>query len=202
MSLNSTSLVEKACQGNQAAFNKLVNLWYQRVYNFCFNYFSDHDRAMEATQKTFIALHQHLPSLQKPNLFKSWLYRIAINFCHEEERKQKRRGWFFWNTTEKSGEGKTNTSWTSTLPNPEEALQQQELASLLAKALKSLPEEQRVVVIMKEYEGLKFKEIAEVLKMSENTVKSRMYYGLKALRKILEKWNIHQENIDYGAQTR
>ena len=57
--------------------------------------------------------------------------------------------------------------------------------------------EQREVVIMKEYEGLKFREIAEVLNISENTVKSRMYYGLDGLRKILEKKNINKETISY-----
>jgi RNA polymerase sigma factor (sigma-70 family) len=59
-------------------------------------------------------------------------------------------------------------------------------------------EEQREVVIMKEYEGLKFREIAEILNISENTAKSRMYYGLDALRKVLEKKNINKETIGYG----
>jgi RNA polymerase sigma-70 factor (ECF subfamily) len=57
--------------------------------------------------------------------------------------------------------------------------------------------EQREVVIMKEYEGLKFREIAEVLNISENTVKSRMYYGLDGLRKILEKRNLDKDTLGY-----
>jgi len=68
----------------------------------------------------------------------------------------------------------------------------------LQEALLELNDEQREVVIMKEYEGLKFREIAEVLNISENTVKSRMYYGLDGLRKILEKRNINKETIGYG----
>ena len=60
-----------------------------------------------------------------------------------------------------------------------------------------LSEEQREVVIMKEYEGLKFREIAEALHISENTVKSRMYYGLEALKRILERKNINKETIGY-----
>jgi RNA polymerase sigma-70 factor (ECF subfamily) len=63
--------------------------------------------------------------------------------------------------------------------------------------LKELSEEQREVVIMKEYEGLKFREIAEVLNISENTVKSRMYYALDGLKKILDKNNITKETIGY-----
>jgi RNA polymerase sigma-70 factor (ECF subfamily) len=71
--------------------------------------------------------------------------------------------------------------------NPEKQLQQVELSDILQEALMELNEEQREVVIMKEYEGLKFREIAEVLNISENTAKSRMYYGLDGLKKILER---------------
>jgi RNA polymerase sigma-70 factor (ECF subfamily) len=83
------------------------------------------------------------------------------------------------------------------LDNPEKQLQQAELSDILQSALRELNEEQREVVIMKEYEGLKFREIAEVLNISENTVKSRMYYGLDGLRKILERKNINKETIGY-----
>jgi RNA polymerase sigma-70 factor (ECF subfamily) len=71
------------------------------------------------------------------------------------------------------------------------------LSDILQKALLELSEEQREVVIMKEYEGLKFREIAEILNISENTVKSRMYYGLDGLKKILEKKNINKNTIGY-----
>ena len=72
-----------------------------------------------------------------------------------------------------------------------------ELADILQAALSELNVEQREVVIMKEYEGLKFREIAEVLNISENTVKSRMYYGLDGLRKILDRKNITKDTIGY-----
>jgi len=67
----------------------------------------------------------------------------------------------------------------------------------LQSCLMQLSQEQREVVIMKEYEGLKFREIAEALNISENTVKSRMYYGLDGLKKILEQKKITKENIGY-----
>ncbi len=61
----------------------------------------------------------------------------------------------------------------------------------------AINEDQRAVVIMKEYEGLKFREIAEALNISENTVKSKMYYGLESLKRILEKRNINKDTINY-----
>jgi len=68
---------------------------------------------------------------------------------------------------------------------------------LLHKALLQLPNDQRVVVIMKEYEGLTFPEIAEILDEPINTVKSRMYYGLRALKKTFDSWNINKEVFSY-----
>jgi RNA polymerase sigma factor (sigma-70 family) len=81
--------------------------------------------------------------------------------------------------------------------NPERQFRQAELSDLLQQCMMELSDEQREVVIMKEYEGLKFREIAEALQISENTVKSRMYYGLDGLKKILERKNITKETIGY-----
>ncbi len=81
--------------------------------------------------------------------------------------------------------------------NPERALRLTELSDILQECLTTLSDEQREVVIMKEYEGLKFREIAEALNISENTVKSRMYYGLEAMKRILERRNITKETIGY-----
>jgi len=72
-----------------------------------------------------------------------------------------------------------------------------EAVVLLHKALLQLPTEQRIVVIMKEYEGLTFREIAEILEESENTIKSRLYYGLRGLKKTFDSWNINKEVFSY-----
>jgi RNA polymerase sigma-70 factor (ECF subfamily) len=97
-------------------------------------------------------------------------------------------------------EAEDSPKWESSsqrYANPESQYQQAELSDILQQALFELSDEQREVVIMKEYEGLKFREIAEVLNISENTVKSRMYYGLDGLKKILERKNITKDTIGY-----
>ena len=81
--------------------------------------------------------------------------------------------------------------------SPEYQWSQTEAQTIIRHALEKIPEEQRVVIIMKEYQGLKFKEIAEIMGQSINTIKSRMYYGLNALRKIFEQWEINEEAFDY-----
>ncbi|MDH5380669.1 MAG: RNA polymerase sigma factor, partial [Cyclobacteriaceae bacterium] len=83
---HSESLIENARKGNERAISKLVGLWYKRIYNFCFKYFGDHDLAMESTQKTFISMYKSISGLQEIEKFTPWLYRIARNHCHDEER--------------------------------------------------------------------------------------------------------------------
>jgi RNA polymerase sigma factor (sigma-70 family) len=197
--MHSDALITRAREGDKNAQGKLVQLWYKRIYNFSYKFFFDHDLAMEAAQKTFISMHKNLPNLNEATRFRPWLYTIAVNFCREELRKKK---------TAKSvslfdlnpGEAEDSYNWERSeerSENPEKMLRQAELSDLLQKCLMELSEEQREVVIMKEYEGLKFREIAEALNISENTVKSRMYYGLDGLKKIFDKNRITKESIGY-----
>ena len=91
---HSECLVEKSQNGDNHAFGKLVGLWFKRIYNVALKYFGDHDLAMEVTQRTFISVYNNLDSIKDVKSFKYWLYKVAINQCHEEERRQKRKTWF------------------------------------------------------------------------------------------------------------
>lgn len=197
--MHSDSLIERARQGDKNAQGRLVQLWYKRIYNYCYKFFLDHDLAMEAAQKTFISLCRNLQALQDVARFKSWLYKIAVNSCREEARKIKGARAVSFDVVV-NADADDSPTWERAMrrnENPERQYQQQELSDLLQQCLLELSAEQREVVIMKEYEGLKFREIAEALNISENTVKSRMYYGLDALKRILEKRNITKETISY-----
>lgn len=197
--MHSDALITRAREGDKNAQGKLVQLWYKRIYNFAYKFFFDHDLAMEVSQKTFISMYRNIEGLQEVTRFRSWLYTIAVNYCREELRKRKASRAVSLHEL-KPGEGETSYGWEvsgNKQENPERQLRQSELSELLQQCLLELSEEQREVVIMKEYEGLKFREIAEALQISENTVKSRMYYGLDGLKKILERRNITKETIGY-----
>jgi len=197
--MHSDALIQRAKQGDKNAQGRLVQLWYKRIYNFSFKFFMDHDMAMEVSQKTFISMCRNLPGLQEVSRFKAWLYKIAVNYCREELRRKKNNRMTpfenVWNN-----EVENSPVWElsgNRTDNPERQLQLSEVSDFLQSALMEINEDQREVVIMKEYEGLKFREIADALNISENTVKSRMYYGLDSLRKILEKKNINKDTINY-----
>jgi RNA polymerase sigma factor (sigma-70 family) len=192
--MHSDTLISRARQGDQNAQGKLVQLWYKRIYNFSYKFFLDHDLAMEVAQKSFISMCKNVGSLQD-----TARYKIAVNYCREEARKRKcNRSLSFdvvWNR-----EAEESPRWESSsqrYDNPERQYHHGEVSDILQEALMQLNPEQREVVIMKEFEGLKFREIAEVLNISENTVKSRMYYGLDGLKKILESKNITKDTLGY-----
>ena len=81
---------------------------------------------------------------------------------------------------------------------PDTLYMQRQISELVLNSIEKLNEEQREVLIMKEYEGLKFREIAEIIGISENTVKSRLYYGFSNLKKIIEKERVYKESVNYG----
>ncbi len=185
--IDDTQLIRQAQNGNHAAFNELMGLWQHRIHRFAFRFFANADDADEITQKTFITVYHRLDTLGDPEKFPAWIYRIANNLCLDELKRAGRKKF----TPLEHREEHTSENGT-----PAGYLENKELGDVLQKALLLLPDEQRAVILLKEYEGLKFREIAGILNQPENTVKSRMYYGLKSLRRILKNWNIQSEYLN------
>lgn len=189
--MTDTQLVRNFRNGDIQAFNKLVERWQHRIHRVAYRYFASHDEAKDITQKTFIRAYKKLNTLEDIDKFPSWIYRIANNLCLDETKRAGRR------RSAPMESLKNDLLSKSIAADPERSLQQSELGKILQQALNRLPAEQRIVVILKEYEDLKFREIAEILEEPENTVKSRMYYGLKKLKEIFDQWNINKEALDY-----
>lgn len=188
--MEDAQLVNDFLGGNHQAFNKLVGRWQDRIHHFAYRYFASSDDAAEITQKTFIKAYQKLDSLDDAQKFGSWLYRIANNLCLDElKRAGRKRG--------TSLEALKTAPQAPAVSGADSKLVRNEAIVLLHRALLQLPNEQRMVVIMKEYEGMTFPEIAEILDEPLNTVKSRLYYGLKALKKTFDSWNINKEVFNY-----
>lgn len=193
-------LISQAQTGDTYAQGELVRQWYPRIYNYAFKYFGEADLAQEAAQQTFIAMHHKIGQLKECSKFKPWIYTIATNICRQESRKGKRHRWLSFDQLLPKQEEESSPAWEISKPgesNPEQTYLQGELGDILTKCLQQLSKDQREVLIMKEYEGLKFREIAEALNTSENTVKSRLYYAFSHMRKLLAKENITEKNLRY-----
>jgi RNA polymerase sigma-70 factor (ECF subfamily) len=90
------ALVIKAMSGDEYAINRLLNQSYSPAYRFALKYFGDHDTAMEVTQRCFIKVSERIQHLEDPKTYKSWLFRILTNQCHEEKRRAKSKGFLHW----------------------------------------------------------------------------------------------------------
>ncbi|MCB0601615.1 MAG: sigma-70 family RNA polymerase sigma factor [Saprospiraceae bacterium] len=172
--------------GDEKALGLLMDHWQKRIYNLAYKMVADEAVAKDILQKTFIKVYQHLHKLEEADKFRPWVYKIAVNFCNSELRKTKR--------TESLTDvhaGMVTSGITS-----EHRLEQSELKDLIWQTLGQIPEEQKAVIIMKEYEGFKFQEIADILDISINTAKSRLYYGLRSMKKLLSE-NPHTKAYYY-----
>lgn len=192
-------LIVQFLDGNVHAFNTLVWRWQKPVYNFISRYLGDRELARDISQKTFVRVYDKLHGLQQVEKFSTWLFQIAVNLCRDELKAIKRRPLLSLDELRENSNGGHDGEDLvppEPQPDPEQQACANDLTHLLNRALQEISEPQRVVIIMKEYQNLKFKEIADILGISENTAKSRMYYGLAALRKVFKEWKIDKESVN------
>ncbi len=193
--MTDAELIRRFRDGESHAFNGLVGRWHRRLYNFILRHVGDREEAQDLCQQAFIRAYRNIRRLRDPEKFSSWLYQIAVNTCRDELRRRQRHPTVSLESLEQGTNGQPYGGLKSSVRADVRA-HERDLRDLLNRALQSIPEEQRVVVVMKEYQHLKFTEIAAALELPVNTVKSRLYYGLNNLRKLLDQWNITQETID------
>jgi len=197
--MNDEQLILKFLNGDAGAFNTLVWRWEKPIFNFILRYIGDEDASKDVLQQTFIRAYKSLKRLKDRERFSCWLYSIALNQCHDEQRKQRKNHFSIDDggcDDDSEFKGKRVTLWDADA-RTESAIHHENISEILNRALQQIPAEQRIVIIMKEYHGLKFTEIEEILEVPINTVKSRMYYGLSALQKIFKQWGIDREVVGY-----
>jgi RNA polymerase sigma-70 factor (ECF subfamily) len=180
LELSDTQIIERTLGGEPEAFNFLVRRWERQIYGLTLRMLGRDEDAKDATQETFLSAYRNLPKFRGEAKFSSWIYRIALNICNTRLRSRSKVTFSLEEEREATGFELTDES-----VDLAGTLQQKQVAIQVRRALGGLPAEMRQVIVMKEYEGLKFSEIAEILGIPISTVKTRMYTGLAELRKRL-----------------
>jgi len=186
-------LVERTVRGDTRAYDELVCRWQRVIYNLVYRMLGKEHEAEEVCQDAFTAAYLNLKNFRRESKFSSWLYRIAINLSTSHLRKRQRtplesleelneRGVFIEAEAVHWNPGSTSSF--------EAGLLEKDRARRVRRAIERLADDQRVVVILKEYQGLTFKEIAEVLNVPVSTVKTRMYTGLNEMKRHLNHLGI------------
>lgn len=171
--------------GEAAAFRVLVRRHQDRVYNFVLRQVRHPETASELVQETFLRIVKNADTFRAEARFVTWIFTIARNLCVDAQRRQKHRHTVALDAPLRAGEADGATLLDMVKddqPGADSRVQDMRFSAALRGALEALPPEQREVFLMRELEGLKFREIADAVGVPENTVKSRMRYALEALR--------------------
>jgi RNA polymerase sigma-70 factor, ECF subfamily len=177
-------LVARCREGDTACFNQLIVRWERPIYALAYRLLGHDEDARDVCQDTFLRAFRALPGFKGQAKFSSWLYRIALNLCRDWVRRQRRTPI----VPAPDGVELTELRAGAQESEPiEDVLSRQQLSREVAKAMRMLTSEQRAAVILKEYHGLTFQEIADLLGCPLSTVKTRLYQGLSVLRRELER---------------
>jgi len=178
-------LVAAVQSGDMKSLGQLVVRWERPLLRFVSRMVPRPEDARDVCQETFLRILNRADRFRSGSRFSTWMYQIALNLCRDQARSRRR-----WGKIVDDGREAPTETTAAAGPSPEAGTEANELSRAVRSGLQEIPAEQREVLILKEYEGLKFKEIAEVLSCPESTVKSRMYYGLNGLRNALAKQGI------------
>lgn len=189
-------LVAKSIGGDTDSFNQLVLRWERPIYALAYRVIGREEEARDVVQETFLRAFRSLGGFKGQAKFSSWLYRIALNLCRDWIRRERRAPFAATpedvDVIELAGE-------TEPRERPDELAARRDLGRAVARAMAALTDEQRTAVILKEYQGLTFQEIADLQDCPLSTVKTRLYQGLTVLRKELHRAGVYEMPQGLGA---
>jgi len=170
-----SSLISRAQRGDRGAYGELVRLYHAGVINVVYRLCGDARLAEDAAQEAFIRGWLHLPSYNPRSSLRNWLYQIAVNAALDTLRKE----------TKVSPNALEDLPLAASDPGPEAAVIQAEQRTQVQRAILALPPSSRVVLVLREYEGLSYQEIASALEIPIGTVMSRLNFARSRLKEIL-----------------
>jgi RNA polymerase sigma-70 factor (ECF subfamily) len=182
------SLLRRLRERDERAFKELVSEHRDRVFNISFRMLGNRHEAEDIAQEVFITVFKTIDSFREESKFSTWLYRVTVNHCknrikYNARRHERDRDELDENTRETNGAsvGPARTK------QPDHALASAQMEDILSDAIKSLEEEWREVVVLRDIEDLSIEEICEITGLPDGTVKSRLHRARAALRKKLQR---------------
>ena len=193
MTWSDEELVSRSIGGDADSFNQLVLRWERPIYALAYRVIGREEDARDVCQETFLRAFRALGGFRGQAKFSSWLYRIALNLCRDWVRRQRRTP--VVQLPEDVDVIELAASREPTEPI-EELVARRDLTRAVEKAMARLPEEQRTAIILKEYHGLTFQEIADLVGCPLSTVKTRLYQGLTVLRREVDQREVGSQRFE------
>jgi RNA polymerase sigma-70 factor (ECF subfamily) len=184
--IQNEELMVRIAEGDEYAFQILVERHQASLLNLIYRFIGDRTKSQDVAQEVFLRVWQGVRDYSPKAKFTTWLYRIAANLCLNELKAPRRKKWLQLiqvDTDEQKG-GENDLSDSS--PSPEDLLLSRERSREIANALQSLPENQRMALILKRYDDLSYEEIARILNCSVAAVESLLVRAKKNLQEKLK----------------
>jgi RNA polymerase sigma-70 factor (ECF subfamily) len=186
-------LVARATAGDLESFNQLVTRWERPIYALAYRTLGREEDARDVVQEAFLRAYRGLRGFKGEAKFSSWLYRITLNLCRDWIRRERRA------PVVQVPEGTDPVELADQRASPAESVEdlvaRREMSRAVARAMQDLSDDQRMAIVLKEYHGLTFQEIADMLNCPLSTVKTRLYQGLSMLRRRLERQQADQATL-------
>ena len=184
MNADDQRLIAQCLNGDTAAFGELVRRYQDRLYNTVYRLVDNAEDAADVVQDAFLNAYQSLDGFKGDSLFFTWLYRIAVNTAISQKRKQRV---LLSIDAGRNGATTVQPLDESEYSRPGHALERAEQDQRVHRALQQLSQEHRTVLILKDMEGQKYEEMADVLGVPIGTIRSRLHRARAELRELLEK---------------
>jgi RNA polymerase sigma-70 factor (ECF subfamily) len=177
-------LVLKAKQNDKAAFGKLVTHYYEMVYALSYGVLNQREAALDVTQEVFLKVYRVIGTFEGKSKFKTWLHRIAVNAAIDEARKRKPVESLDVREDEEDS-NRAPVVIPDLSADPRGRAEQAEYRELLDRAMSRLSAEHKAILVMREWQGFSYEEIAQTLDLELGTVMSRIFYARKKLAEAL-----------------
>ena len=176
-------VVERCLQGDDAAWETIVNTFGRRVFNLSYRYTGRRDEAEDLTQDIFVKVYQNLKSYRSDaGTFQNWVLKVGRNLIIDRYRQTRR-----FQQAAGTEEMETMNLKDDRTPNPHRAAEQLEASRFLRDGLQALSPELKEAIILRDLEGMAYQEISDLLGIPEGTVKSRINRGRLELAKLLTR---------------
>ena len=186
--LQNEELMARIAEGDEYAFEILVNRHQTSVLNFIYRFVGDRAQAKDLAQEVFIRVWQSAKNYKPKAKFTTWIYRITANLCFNELKSARRKKLFQFLRSDADNEIHGEKDFPDGSPSPEDLLLAKERSHQITKALQSLPENQRMAVILKRYDDFSYEEIARILNCSVSAVESLLVRAKRTLQEKLKNY--------------
>jgi RNA polymerase sigma-70 factor, ECF subfamily len=184
MTWTDEELVARSIRGDAESFNQLILRWERPIYALAYRTIGREEDARDVCQETFLRAFRALPRFRGEAKFSSWIYRIALNLCRDWARRERRMPMA---QAPENVDLMDLASAKGPTESIEDLVSRRDLMRAVERVMVTLPEEQRTAIVLKEYHGLTFQEIADLVGCPLSTVKTRLYQGLAVVRRELVK---------------